>query len=370
MKINLNVQALLACADEMGAQAAEFTYESDNSEDFKLDKELEAGKEISIEDLEVDKGLLSVHGRQVLLYIADQGNQIQEVLNGEREGKKVHVADCKTLVQMKERNRFGRYHVTTSVTGIYSVFGVDYNTKKEMTGDAELKVCKNCLSFLNYKNYAQSKMPGKSKIYSAFTLDDFFSQFSTVFKHLPKKVGDPTPGYTKDWSDISKVYRQSKNYSCEQCKVDLNSNKSLLHCHHVSGNKQDNDYSNLKSLCANCHRQQPMHSHVYVSRSDMQSINQLRKQQGLVDSLSWDEAVELSDTAIHGLLELYRAKGWLAPDEIGLDVANDEGEVVAYADVAWTRDKLALVIDKDEVTNLKTVGWNAFTLGDGFREHS
>lgn len=369
MKIHLDVQGLLDCAKEMGAQASDYSYEGGQAGEFELDQQLEAGLEISIEEINFDKGLLSVHGRQVLLYIADQGNQIQDVLNGVREGKKVHVADCQTLIQMKDRNRFGRYHVTTSITGIYNVFGVDYNTNMEMTGEAELNVCKNCLSFLNYKNYAQSNKPEKSNIYSSFTLDDFFSQFSTVFKSLPKKVGEPTPGYTKDWSSISKAYRQSKKYSCEQCMVDLNGNESLLHCHHISGNKQDNDYANLMSLCANCHRQQPMHSHLYVTKSDMRKINELRRQQNLTNSLSWDETIQYSDTAIQGLLQIYKSKGWPKPDELGLEVTNDKNETIAYADVAWSRDKKALVIEKSEEEKLNDAGWNANTLADEFKAH-
>jgi hypothetical protein len=368
MDIKTNFHKLMALAEKIGATNPNWTPPIKGaSEVFEIDSELQRGKEIALEDLNVDNGILSVQGRQVLLYIADQGFRVTEVIAGLSQGRRIHVADCKTLVEMKEKNRFGRYHVTNNMSGIYSVFGVDKLTSESITGEAELTVCKNCLDFLNYENYRNSDRRTANEIYANFTLDAFFEKYSTLFKHLPKQTGKPTPGYTSDWADVSRAFRQSKDFKCEQCQVDLNNHKKLLQCHHISGNKQDNAPSNLKALCVNCHRQQPMHGHIYVSREHMQKINELRSAQNLSTAASWNDAYELADTAYQDLLKILQKKGSPPPDQIGQDITDDSGAVVTQADLLWTKTKRAVVIDRDQASILTKLGWKAITLGDALR---
>lgn len=368
MKIELNLESLLACVHKMGAQKNTFFYNNDADNDvLNLDKELQKGKAITLDELEYEDGFLSISGLQVLLYIADQGRSVRDVINGEKEGRKVHVADCETLEEMRIKNRFGRYHVTNSRSGIYEIFGTDYPNNEEVTGHAELKICKNCLKFLNYKNYRNFKGHNKSDIYDEFTLTDFFSQYSTMFKSLPKSSGTPVPGYTPDWKERSQAYRRLKDYQCEQCKVDLSGKKFLIDCHHISGNKQDNNHSNLLALCKNCHRKQPMHGQYYVSSKDMRLINSLRRAQGLLEMLDWDKVIQLSDTAITGLLGLYRKYDWPAPDLIGLSINDDSGKLQAYAEIAWSQDKIAIVLDSADSAELNTTGWDLRSIGTELR---
>src|SRR5690606_23083484 len=116
-----------------------------------IEEELIKGIEIKLDDLASTAGLLTYEGRQVLLYIPDQGGNISAVLGGEREkGKRFHVAECDTLEKMRRANRFERYIATTDVSGIFAVHGQDFNFGSR-EGHAPLHVCINCLKALNYK---------------------------------------------------------------------------------------------------------------------------------------------------------------------------------------------------------------------------
>lgn len=49
-----------------------------------------------------------------------------------------------------------------------------------------------------------------------------------------------------------------RGHICESCNKDVWLNQPIpLQLHHIDGNSQNNDYSNLKILCANCHALTP-----------------------------------------------------------------------------------------------------------------
>ena len=92
--------------------------------------------------------MLIYEGRQVVLYIQDQHWNIDAVLANRSEGKKVHVANCDTLLEMRRRGRYERYVATNNVSGDFYVTGQDeYGVSGE--GKARLRVCKNCLRKLD-----------------------------------------------------------------------------------------------------------------------------------------------------------------------------------------------------------------------------
>src|SRR5690606_37102207 len=68
-----------------------------------IDIQLSQGKEVQLDDLDVVNGLLSVEGRQVLLFIPDQHAAVDVVQAAPEKGKRFHVADCKTLQDMRAR---------------------------------------------------------------------------------------------------------------------------------------------------------------------------------------------------------------------------------------------------------------------------
>ncbi|SOB74754.1 hypothetical protein SAMN04488490_0282 [Marinobacter sp. LV10R510-11A] len=327
----------------------------------------EGGAEIELKDVETMGGLLSSNGAQIVLYIPDQGQNIDQVLENGPDGKKVHVADCQTLEQMRQRNRFQRYRALVNTSGDFEVFGYSKNTFSSVEGSARLRVCINCLKHLNYRGYV-STPARKGEILSNFDLKNFFAHYSSLFRYLPKSFIEDKGGYAKNWKEVSAKFRESKNFVCESCKVDLKQAKGLLHTHHRDGNKRNNGEANLQALCADCHRKQPLHDHMYIKQRDMAIIQQFRKAQNIIGSTtSWDNLFELVDSAFEGLLRLYQKQGSAKP-EIGYEVSGASGAVVAESEIAWPSAKFAVVGNPDDKRNLESMAWKAVTLEEALRE--
>lgn len=367
MSITVDFSVLWRCVEQMGAEQVEGSIYTPKpkSLDFDLDVELGRGKEISLNDLEVTSGLLSVEGRQVLLYIADHGNSVTDVIAGEKDGRRFHVADCSTLESMRQKNRFDRYHVTNDLTSNFKIFGVNATTRLKVDGSAELHVCKNCLKFLNYKGYRSNR----SAVFRDFQIKEFFSRYSSLFKHYPRQFEKSHDGYTEGWAKVSRAYRTQKDFTCEHCGLDLNEYNNLLHCHHVNGVKSNNSEENLRALCIDCHRKEPLHDWMKVKYQDMQTINRLRIQQGIIARQDWDRAIELGDTALEGLLRCYRDKDYVVP-EIGYELFDSASKLIATLDLAWSEQKLCVLINTENTIAIEGLGWEVTSLEDAIREEN
>lgn len=64
-------------------------------------------------------------------------------------------------------------------------------------------------------------------------------------------------GYTRDWDEISKAYREEHQYTCEKCglKIEDTYDRQYIHVHHIDKNKLNNRKDNLQCLCLRCHSQ-------------------------------------------------------------------------------------------------------------------
>lgn len=325
-----------------------------------IDIELDTGIDIDLKDLEITEGILSYKGRQVLLYIPDQGKKIADVLEQPETGRKFHVADCATLKQMRDRNRFDRYVVTNNLSGKFKVSGIDYMSNTHLEGDAELKVCKNCLKALNYCGYAVDTV-NRINVFNAFKIDTFFETYSTVFEYLPKRIqGIYGSAYSKDWEQVSARYRGKMNYICEECKTDFSNNKNLLHAHHISGVKSNNNDSNLKAVCADCHKKEPMHEHIFIHHTDMLKIYELRRSQGKMNINSWDDVFRLADTSLHGYLKHAQESRSSIP-EVGYMIERNGEKIIL--DIAWPNKKIAVVISRKDL-GMELHNWKVLSLGD------
>lgn len=88
---------------------------------------------------------------------------------------------------------------------------------------------------------------------------------STEFVELLKQAKGPEEnpevqevdifGYTRDWEDISRRYREEHDYTCERCGLKITDiyDRQYIHCHHKDMNKLNNKKSNLECLCMRCH---------------------------------------------------------------------------------------------------------------------
>jgi len=347
MQISHDFSELWVLAAGLGAVRQPFTL-SRTSVIPAIEAELIRGREVKLNDLEIISGLLAFEGRQILLYIPDQGTRFKEVIKGNRDaGTKFHVAHCNTLESMKNSGKFQRYIATIDISGTFLLSGTNMS-KKEITQKGELYVCQHCLNMLNYK---QAKVKRNAwALRQNFDLNEFFETFSSCFRYLPKrtKVEPGSAVYSADWREISNELRDAADWTCEVCKINLANSRYLLHVHHIDGVKSNNIRSNLSVLCKACHRMAPYHDHMYVPRNEMKVINQMRRDAGLFEG-SWDSVMRFSDPAIHGPLGIARDQGWDIP-EIEYVISNFELPLEA----AWPTYQIGISLEK----SLKNVeGW-------------
>ena len=359
MKLNIDLTGLWSNVDEMGAQRITIDLNDVwSAEEIDLDTELStSGREIDLEEIDNTDFLLSFRGRQVLLFIPDQGRRIDDVLENPTTGRKFHISDCITLEEMRAKKRFERYKVTNNINGEFKVFGTSRLTNESSEGVVKLDVCTNCVKKLNYKGADVVTSTERKLIVQNFDLAEFFSKYSSIFKSMPKQhIRESKKGYTSDWDVISAAVRKKSGYTCQECKVCLKDHKYLLHTHHVNGVKTDNSKNNLEPLCADCHRKQDFHQNMYVKHADVILLNKLRRQQGYLVIDEWDDAFKLTDPACHGILEYCKKKGFTIP-EIGYEVTNDMGEVIADVEIAWPHKSFAVAIgDVQEISGWKILG--------------
>ena len=165
---------------------------------------------------------------------------------------------------------------TTPAANFY-VTGLDEDGRR-VEGRARLSVCKNCLRMLNYRDYERNRR----RVFREFEWSEFFDIYRPHFERLPtRRAGVFDGGYTPDWDSVSRRYKRARDFKCDQCRVDLSqlSHHRLLHVHHINGVKTNNDWSNLRALCAICHGDQPGHVHMHVSTEDRALIASIRRRQ-------------------------------------------------------------------------------------------
>jgi len=363
MKLDVDFSALQACAEKMGSYEPDFSLEVQGVEDFELDTELSsnAGMDIQLEDLDVEQGLLGYRGRQVLLFIPDHGTRAENVISGQSDGNKYHVAECRTLDDMRAKKRFSRYKATYNVSGDFEIFGENPFGAGPVIGNARLLVCKNCLSLLNYKGY-KTDSGARSRVFNSFDIAEFLSSYTTLFKNMPKRemlvdIG----GYSDDWKEISVSYRRARNWACESCAVDLSQYPQLLHAHHVNGNKRDNCAENLKALCIDCHRKQPKHEYMRVSHEQMQLLTRLRREQSVMRGDDWNDVLEMADSAVDGYIRACRAKGYAKP-VVGYEVQAADHKVIAELELAWPAKKFGVLVDMEKKPALEAAGWHVLSI--------
>ncbi|WP_273281090.1 hypothetical protein [Pseudooceanicola atlanticus] len=294
MKLELDFLDLVRLRNRMGAEKSPWTpgaTQLDPREEIKA--QLQSGIEITLDDVDRGPGgLLTYKGEQVILYIKDTRSDRYTLEHEPEKSRRFHVADCETLESMRHNGRFERYVVTNRMDGLFLVDWLDKDTRERGETEAALKVCKNCLKAINWRGYEHAedrleldggRRQSKSEIWSGFEISHFLLEFSTFFHNRPSRrdtTAEPNI-YVENWAAISERTRRSKNWTCEQCGVNLRSAPHLLHCHHKSGVVTDNSAKNLEVLCAVDHAKQPDHGHMRVPLKDKNKITELRLEQGL-----------------------------------------------------------------------------------------
>ncbi len=250
-----------------------------NSSTMSIKIELET-RGIDIEDLSsitpLDDYTLSYNGERIILYIRDIANY-----GDSYNLPRFHVAHCKTLKDMAEKGRKKRYVVSQNESDLFHLHVIQGRSFQEVK--RKLNVCQNCLNILNWNGFSfKYSETQRNKFVREFKISDFFIKYP---KSLLESEGysdenSPLNQYPKNWSAISYDYRQSKDWTCEQCGVNLIDYKKLLHTHHINAQKNECHYANLRALCVECHANQPMHSHMHNLTNIDEDIAKVREIRG------------------------------------------------------------------------------------------
>lgn len=348
MKLTVDLSALLAQPKKMGdtvvVEIKETRLPPLSREGLMLQ---------SLDDLRVVDGLLAHGNSQVVLYIQDHSFNFERALESPRAANKFHIAECKTIRDMRSSGRFERYVMTNNASGKFYITGGWRDGVY-----IKLNVCMNCLEKLNYQGYRQKAKFERYETVSQFQAEEFFEKYSSFFGSFPSRLSGSKDGYTDDWAKISRKMREAASFCCQECKVDLSAYPRLLHTHHINGVKHDNNQRNLKVLCIDCHSKEPNHERMHVPHQDRLTVARLRREQVQVQIGSgWDALAKFADPAIEGLISQCRAAGVPAPDECGVDITNEAGEVVANLELAWWKDKVGVVIHDKDADAARRQGW-------------
>jgi hypothetical protein len=298
-----------------------------------------------------------------MLYIKEHSfkDKIDETIQDGSKGNKFHVSDCATIKSYREsgKKRFDRYVITTNLSGEFPVAGTNQLTGQYKEGNAKLCICKNCLSHLNYKGYSENR----NSVFSGFNLEEFFSTYSSFFSYLPNRTSSSLvkETYSDDWGGIARNYKAGKQFKCEHCLVNLSEQRKLLHVHHKNGVKSDNLNSNLIALCADCHRKEPFHEHLFIPQKDTVLINKLRRVQSILITDKWSDVFAYADPSMLGFLKMCQKTGVPIPS-VAHELLDNHNNVITRLELAWPSSKQCVVINKDDAAVAKDHGWNVWSM--------
>jgi hypothetical protein len=216
----------------------------------------------SLNDLEVlDDGTLAYKDSRVILYIRDV-----TVYQSKPVEPRFHLSNCRTLQQMRSADRIERYVISTRVDGKFKLNLIDSGrTRQDLV---QLSVCQNCLDSLHFENFSlQAAKASRLSAVAKFTLSNFFKLFPrSLHIYRPQHDSDNAPlnDYSSVFPAISLQVKQTAQWRCQDCRIDLSqpAHRAFLHTHHKNAIKSDNRPENLKAVCMQCHANQPSHSHM------------------------------------------------------------------------------------------------------------
>lgn len=218
------------------------------------------GIDVSWSDVTVlGDGTLAYKDRRVILYIRDV-MQRGETFHIPR----FHVADCKTLAEMRANLRGDRYVVATRDDGQFPLNIIRDNVPRSTT--QRLPVCQMCLNRLSWQGFSLGQAKHvRDLAVSNFSISGFFEAYGKTLVTRPPShsaLTAPLNVYSSDFKAQADQAKALRDYRCGQCGIDLTQHRKYLHAHHKDGQKHDSSLANMTVLCIACHAEQYQHSHI------------------------------------------------------------------------------------------------------------
>lgn len=292
MKLNIDFRRLERARESINASKAELGRIRDtinrNLSPIEVELLARGSRILTPEELNRElhfpTGIAAIGNTQITLHIFQPLGRnvcVEDLQQIPAPAPRYHIADCRTLEEMRQRGRFNRYVATVDSDGNFRV--VPWNSETRTRGDempAKLAPCQNCLRLLNYDGFQDKTRQQKMSLLSDFDIQKFFKNYEPIFRCLPLYNPDnfPAGNYTADWASISETVRIRYEWKCQECSVDLSDHRHLLHVHHKDGIRGNNKSSNLKPLCCVCHQKQPHHQRMNITQEHQRLIK------GLVDN--------------------------------------------------------------------------------------
>ncbi|MDE0086766.1 MAG: hypothetical protein OXU23_13695 [Candidatus Poribacteria bacterium] len=182
------------------------------------------GVDVTQENFKIEDEIPIVQNRKVVLYLREPKD-----FHKYRELPKYHIRHCEKIKEMKINDEYYRYTASTRMDGN---FLLKLSTNGELSLE-KLVLCKLCLYELRSPDKWNVFDPDPEK----FPLEDWFEPFSYS---------------SENWKERSLTCRESANWTCQKCNINLESHQHLLHAHHKWGTRY-NDPDDLTALCIGCH---------------------------------------------------------------------------------------------------------------------
>ena len=199
--------------------------------------------------VEIRRGTMEFRDNGIFVINPDTGDEQQVYVYKHdywlyRYGNKIpryHICKCSTICEFMERGAFDGHYVRANTDPV-PVRSKETGEEEEVSG---MPLCQNCLS----------KISEYGRITSTQFVECLRAANGIDETETPEEVEVDIFGYTRDWEEISRRYREKHFYTCERCGLRINDffDSTYIHCHHRDGNKLNNAESNLECLCIRCH---------------------------------------------------------------------------------------------------------------------